>query len=231
MTTAFGFCPTCGTPRAAAEQKFCPTCGSALAAAPAAFAVPPVAGPVAPGAPPAWSPPPAVQPTAQAPWTAPQAVSGGAAPLAAPFAPGGTGVVASGVNRPAVGVVAAGALIGLAAFLPWETVLGVGVNGLNVGTGGSIALVLGVLIGLLGLTQLNGRGMGSGSRLLALLGGLAALGLAIIGGAEVNNQASADSGLGYGAIVPVSVGIGVFVVGIGGVIAIAAALVARKRTS
>ena len=103
MATGFGFCPTCGTPRAAAEQKFCPTCGSALAAAPAAFAVPPVAGPVAPDAPPAWSPPPAVEPTAQAPWTAPPAVSGGAAPLAAPFAPATTG--AGNKSRPVLLIV------------------------------------------------------------------------------------------------------------------------------
>jgi hypothetical protein len=208
MTTGFGFCPTCGTPRTAAEQKFCPVCGSAFAVGVSpALPVARVAGPV-----------PAIAPAS-----------------AAPFAPAPTGVVPSGVNGPAVGVVAAGALIGLAAFLPWETVLGVGVNGLNVGTGGSIALVLGLLIGLLGLTQMNGRGMGSGSRLLALLGGLAALGLAIIGGAEVNNQTSANNGLSYFglsyAVVPVSVGVGVFVVAIGGALAIGAALVARRSKS
>jgi hypothetical protein len=203
MTTGFGFCPICGTPRTAAEQKFCPVCGSAFAVGVSpALPVALVAGPV-----------PAIAPAS-----------------AAPFAPAATGVVPSGVNGPAVGVVAAGALIGLAAFLPWETVLGVGVNGLNVGTGGSIALVLGLLIGLLGLTQMNGRGMGSGSRLLALLGGLAAFGLAILAGAEFNNQTSANGALSYG-VVPVSIGIGVFVVAIGGALAIGAALVARRRNS
>jgi hypothetical protein len=208
MTTGFGFCATCGTPRTAAEQKFCPTCGSAFAVG---------VSPALPGALVA-GPAPAMAPAS-----------------AAPFAPAATSVVPSGVNNAAVGVVAAGVLIGSAAFLPWETVLGVGVNGLNVGTGGSIALVLGLLIGLLGLTQMNGRGMGSGSRLLALLGGLAALGLAIIAGAELNNQTSANNGLSYFglsyAVVPVSVGIGVFVVAIGGALAIGAALVARRRNS
>jgi hypothetical protein len=82
MTTGFGFCPTCGTPRTAAEQKFCPACGSAFAAAPAALPVAPVASSVPPGAPPAWSTPPAGEPTAQAPWTAPPA-----SPQAAPSYP------------------------------------------------------------------------------------------------------------------------------------------------
>jgi hypothetical protein len=91
MTTGFGFCPTCGTPRTAAEQKFCPVCGSAFAVGVSpALPVAPVAGPVPPGAPPAWSTPPAGEPTAQAPWTAPPAVSGGEAPPPAPSAPATT---------------------------------------------------------------------------------------------------------------------------------------------
>jgi len=32
MSTGFGFCPTCGAPRTAAEQRFCAVCGSAFAA-------------------------------------------------------------------------------------------------------------------------------------------------------------------------------------------------------
>jgi hypothetical protein len=54
MSTGFGFCPTCGTPRTAAEQKFCAVCGSSFAAVapsapPAALSYPPPY----PGAPPA----------------------------------------------------------------------------------------------------------------------------------------------------------------------------------
>jgi hypothetical protein len=60
MTTGFGFCANCGTPRLAADQKFCAVCGSALAPAPQA--------PVAPAAPPAWSAPPPPAPiVAEAP--------------------------------------------------------------------------------------------------------------------------------------------------------------------
>ncbi|MGZ6268154.1 MAG: zinc ribbon domain-containing protein [Candidatus Limnocylindrales bacterium] len=61
MNTGFGFCPQCGTPRIAADQRFCAACGNdlsalvaappapAVAAAPAApVVVPPPAAPVSP---------------------------------------------------------------------------------------------------------------------------------------------------------------------------------------
>ena len=103
MTTGFGFCSNCGTPRIAAEQKFCAGCGSTISAV-----APPVSGPAAwtapvppapepevaivappawsapaepepvvpPAAPPAWSAPPAGAPTAPPPWATPPAVPG-----------------------------------------------------------------------------------------------------------------------------------------------------------
>ena len=45
MATGLGFCPNCGTPKTAAEQKFCPTCGAVLAAiaGPATVPTPPPA--------------------------------------------------------------------------------------------------------------------------------------------------------------------------------------------
>ena len=67
MSTGFGFCPTCGAPRTAAEQKFCPECGSAFAAV----------------APPA---PPAGEPTAPPPWATLPATPGGVTAQAAPQA-------------------------------------------------------------------------------------------------------------------------------------------------
>ena len=85
MATGLGFCPTCGTPRVAEDQKFCPTCGSALAviSAPAPIAPPPVPPVVA--APPPWAAPTPPQPSADfaaapPPWAAP-------APSALPPAP------------------------------------------------------------------------------------------------------------------------------------------------
>ena len=85
MATGLGFCPSCGTPRVAAEQKFCPTCGGALAAisAPAPIAPPP-APPVEAAAPPWAASTPPAPPTdfapAPPPWVAP-------APIAPPPAP------------------------------------------------------------------------------------------------------------------------------------------------
>ena len=120
MTTGFGFCPTCGTPRTAAEQKFCPACGSAFAVGVSpALPVAPVASSVPPGAPPAWSTPPAGEPTAQAPWTAPPAVSDGAAPPAAPSATAATSA-GNKSRRPLLllgGLVLVVAIVGVFAYM------------------------------------------------------------------------------------------------------------------
>jgi hypothetical protein len=77
MTTGFGFCPNCGTPRVAAEQRFCAGCGATLSSAAPSAPVEPMA-PMAPPAPaeeaaaaaavpPA--PPAAAQPVAPPPWS------------------------------------------------------------------------------------------------------------------------------------------------------------------
>ena len=108
-----------------------------------------------------------------------------------------------------------------AAVLPWETVLGVGLNGFDVGTAGAWCLGIGLIVGLPGLIAVNGRGIGAGTRALALLGGLAAIGLAIIGFVQVHKQT-----MDYGVV---SIGAGVYMVAIGGGLAIAAALFARGR--
>ncbi len=91
MATGLGFCPNCGTPRTAVEQKFCATCGGALAAlaVPAAAPTPPPAPQVeAAPPPPAWAapaaaptPPPAPQVDAAPPLPA------WAATVAAPTPP------------------------------------------------------------------------------------------------------------------------------------------------
>jgi hypothetical protein len=110
MMMGFGFCPNCGTPRVAAEQRFCAGCGLALAAAspPAPQAPVPIAAPVsvssdlkspippppaseriaaaeAPSAPPPWAAQPVVPPA----WSMPPAAAPTAPPWAVPpAAPG-----------------------------------------------------------------------------------------------------------------------------------------------
>ena len=100
MTTGFGFCATCGTPRAAADQKFCAVCGSAVSSAapppppePPAFAAPPVA-PLPPAAAPPVAPPPV--------WPAPPYA--GSPTYAAPSAPAATGTGVNVLRRLLVGV-------------------------------------------------------------------------------------------------------------------------------
>lgn len=109
MTTGFGFCPTCGTPRQAADQRFCPVCGSALAAPAPAAPPPPVAAATPPPPPPPpttpaesraeaaapvpadWTspipPPPAPQPEGAAPAAQPPAAPAWSIPAAPPPAP------------------------------------------------------------------------------------------------------------------------------------------------
>ena len=150
---------------------------------------------------------------------------GGAVALTAvscPHCGHGSAIARSGLSGGAISVALAGALIAAASILPWETLLGVGFNGFQVGNAGVFCLGIGLVVGLPGLTQIEGRGLGTGTRALAFLGGLAAVGLALLGFVQVHKQ-TLNSVIG-------SVGVGVFVVAIGGGLAIAAALLADWRS-
>lgn len=106
MTTGFGFCSSCGTPRIAAEQRFCAGCGADLsvnvALAPPAAAVElpavettPLAAPEPPAplpasepiAPPAWSTPFAPEPVAEPPAPPAWSIPPDGAPPAPPAPP------------------------------------------------------------------------------------------------------------------------------------------------
>jgi hypothetical protein len=127
----------------------------------------------------------------------------------------------SGLNGGAICVAIAGVMIGGASILPWETILGVGLNGFDVGTAGVLSVGLGLLVGLPGLFAISGPGIGFGTRLFAFIGGVGAIGLAILGYASIHKQT-----IGYGIS---AVGLGVFVVAIGGGLAVAASLFARGK--
>jgi hypothetical protein len=118
MTTGFGFCATCGTPRAAADQKFCAVCGSAISSAapppapepPAFVAPPPPPEPQAFAAPPAFPAPPLAPPPAfAAPPVAPPPVwpappYAGSPTYAAPSAPAAPRTGVNVLRRLLVGV-------------------------------------------------------------------------------------------------------------------------------
>lgn len=128
----------------------------------------------------------------------------------------------SGLNGGAICVAIAGVMIGGASILPWETILGVGLNGFDVGTAGVMSIGLGVLVGLPGLFAISGPGIGFGTRLLAFIGGVGAIGLAILGYASIHKQ-TIDYGIS-------SVGLGIFVVAIGGGLSVTASLFARGKS-
>jgi hypothetical protein len=117
----------------------------------------------------------------------------------------------------------AGLMIGVAAILPWETVLGVGLNGFDVGTAGVWSIGLGLIVGLPGVLAIGGPGIGSGTRVIAFLGGLGAIGMAIFGYLQIHEQT-----LEYGVV---STGAGVFLLALGGGLAIAASVFPRGKIS
>lgn len=134
MTTGFGFCPNCGTPRATADQRFCPSCGAATVWS-------------APTPPPPASSPGATWAPAQAPlMPARGAPTGGAKPLVTVRGLALTPRVA--LIGLAIVVVAGALLYGLGAFsgsaLPgqlqgrWITTLDTGDQQAFVFRGGSI---------------------------------------------------------------------------------------------
>ena len=106
MTTGFGFCPQCGTPRIAADQRFCAKCGNDLSALVAAPPAPPAAAaPPAPAAPPAAPvppPPAAPQPAAAVPSQPPTPPAWSVAPTQLqPVAPPPWSVPSPGAATPA----------------------------------------------------------------------------------------------------------------------------------
>ena len=146
MTTGFGFCPNCGTPRIAAEQKFCAGCGAALSpVAPAALMAAPPAPPAPVAAPPA--PPSAVQAPAPPPaWAAAQP------PVAAPpMAAARPPVAAPPQYSPAP---SAGQTAPKAAAVPIATVMGVNITRQMLLIGG---IVLAVVVGAFIFMNMNSK--------------------------------------------------------------------------
>jgi hypothetical protein len=134
------------------------------------------------------------------------------------------------INTPAIALGLGGLLVAIGSFLPWITlssIISVSRSGLDGGGDGMVTLGIGVVLALVAAVNLGGAGVGSGSRLLALLGGFAAVVVAIIDGSDVANRvAGLSSAYAVG-----SIGMGIYVVGIGGGVAILVAIFSSGRAS
>lgn len=136
-----------------------------------------------------------------------------------PYAP-----VTSGLNTSALALVLGALLIGGGSFLPWVTVnsiISIGRSGIDGGGDGVFTLVIGAVLLLLAIARINSVGLGLLARSVALVGGLAAIAIGVYDGANLANRLTELSS----NFVSGSVGAGIFVVVIGGGVALVAALI------
>jgi hypothetical protein len=198
-------CPSCGA-QIDGQGKFCATCGArspeaVLAAPPSDFAAVLPPPPAESSAPPTWPSTP---------------------PPPAPAAPPAWSQVTKGFNTTAVALGLGALLIGVGSFLPWITVSSIvssSRSGLD-GGDGVLTLAIGIVLVLVAFANFSGGGLGPASRALSLLGGLGAIGIAIYDGIDVSSQIAGISSVDVSG----SVGMGLFVVGIGGGVAVLVAL-------
>jgi hypothetical protein len=133
--------------------------------------------------------------------------------------------LAKGLNTSAVALGASGALIGLGSFLPWMTVLSLSRSGLDGGGDGILTLAIGIILVLVAVASFAGTDLGGSGRILGLFGGLGAVAIAILDGNDVANRITSVSS----EYVSGSIGMGLYVVGIGGVLAVLVALFGGRR--
>ena len=135
---------------------------------------------------------------------------------------------AGGLNATAAGVGLAAALIVVGSLLPWVTVtsiVSINRSGIDGGGDGLLTLGMGLVLALVAVVEFGGQGMRTVSRVLAAVGGLGALGIAVMDGVDVAKRAAEI----YGAYATASVGSGLFVVGAGGVMAALVATFGSRR--
>lgn len=151
-----------------------------------------------------------------------------AQPLSPPALPTAVGVQA-GINVPALVVLVGGALYAIGSALPWITATAAFVgtitrSGLE-GGDGIITIVIGLLIALVGLLSLNGS-RSAGSKVAQVLLCAVALGLAVW---EVSNVNAKIDDLEAGELAAIaSVGIGLWMMVIGGALALLGALASGR---
>ena len=133
-------------------------------------------------------------------------------------------------NIAAIALGIGGLLVAAGSFLPWITVsslVSLSRTGLDGGGDGILTLGIGVVLLLIAVANFARAGLGWGSRMLGFLGGLAAVALATVDGKDEANRLAAVSS----AYVSGSVGMGIYVVLIGGGVAILVAILGGKHAS
>jgi hypothetical protein len=93
-------------------------------------------------------------------------------------------------------------------------------SGLDDGGDGMITLGIGIVLVLVALASLGSGGLGGISRVLGFLGGAGAIAVAVIDGSDISNRIASISS----SYVTASIGMGLYVVGIGGALALLASL-------
>lgn len=137
----------------------------------------------------------------------------------------------SASNTPAL-VILGGGVLGIAgSFMPWitATVALAGTierNGIDGGGDGIITLIAGGLALLAGIARLAGSGSANASRILAFLAGAAMLGLVVI---DYGTIADRVTEIGSSAAIA-SVGTGIYVVGLGGILAMLGGLLSGRSS-
>jgi hypothetical protein len=124
---------------------------------------------------------------------------------------------ASELSIPAAGVVSGAALIVLGSLLPWATAVGgfgISVSKSGVEGDGVFTIILGIAIGLVGLTMLQGQNLARARATLIA----SAIALALIVFEFIDIQARVKD-LNEDSTVYASIGMGVWVVGIGALVA------------
>jgi hypothetical protein len=128
-------------------------------------------------------------------------------------------------NPAAVGVVIAGVLGGVAAILPWVSAtngfVSISRTGLDGGGDGIITILLSIGIGILGLGLIQGHPP-IAAIVSAFLLSIALLGVAVWDGVNVSGRISNQTSSGSSVLV--SIGVGLWLTGVAGIVGIVAAM-------
>jgi len=135
---------------------------------------------------------------------------------------------AKGVNLAVPGLGVGGLLVAAGSFLPWVTVSGllsISRSGIDGGGDGLFTLTLGIVLALVAAGAFSSGELGRFSRVIGVLCGLAALGIAVYDGTNLARIGASISGLAS-----VSIGAGIYMVVVGAGLAVIASVLAPGRT-